>query len=96
MDAIELCSMDENYVGSLIDIANKNKLHNKINIQAAIKFYEIVKENSDEYEIHEAVKKLNIRWLKNALDIVLEKLNDIEIKKVNELFNFIEKAKTSV
>ena len=95
VEAIELCVDDWDTVKELINIANNNQLHNLINIKAAVKFYDVVLNNRIKYklELEAATKKLNIRWLIIALDVVESNLTEEEKSKLDSLIEFIRKKR---
>jgi hypothetical protein len=95
LEAIELCIDDWDTVKELINISNNNQLHNLINIKAAVKFYDVVLSNRTKYklEIEAATKKLNVRWLIIALDVVENNITDEEKSKLESLIEFIRKKR---
>ena len=95
VEAIELCVNDWDTVKELINISNNNQLHNLINIKAAVKFYDVVLSNRTKYklELEAATKKLNVRWLIIALDVVENNLSDEEKSKLESLIEFIRKKR---
>jgi hypothetical protein len=95
--AIELCSLDEDHLSYLIHMANKNSLPNKINILAAIKFYEVVKKDQEYYkiDIQKAARNLNTRWLNTSLDIIYNKLTEYEIEEIKNAINFIKSMRSN-
>jgi hypothetical protein len=94
-EAIDLCVTDWETIKDLINIANNNQVHNTVNIKAAIKFYEVAFSNTTKYknEIDAAIKKLNIRWLMIALDVVENSLTEYEKSQLDSLIETIKKKR---
>ncbi len=86
---VELCSAYKEYINLLVQICNNNSIPNLVNIKAAIKLSEFIKDGSEDQEanIEYLVRYLNIKWLLIAFDVANPELSFEE----KESFNFLIK-----
>jgi hypothetical protein len=89
--AVELCCIHRKYLDNLIDIANNNAVPNIVSIKAAIQLGVIIMDYPDEFadDLALAVRKLNVRWLENAYDVVCNDLDPFEIETFNSFTIFL-------
>ncbi len=97
LTAIELSHSHKNYYENLIKIANHSKLNNLINIKAVTTFADIYFNSSDEErdQLPNAIKLLNVRWLRIAYDTIQQKLSIEEREHFNFFIEFIENKRNA-
>lgn len=94
LTAIELSLSDKNYYGNLIKMANNSKLNNLSNIRATVALAKLHFNNSEKLEyLPDAVKLLNIRWLRIAFDTIQQKLSDEETEIFSDFIKLIEEKR---
>ncbi|MGE5365033.1 MAG: hypothetical protein ACM3SM_12960 [Bacteroidota bacterium] len=95
LKAVEACGMYSEMTGDLVKIANNSSLHNLVCVKAAVKFAEKVFTNEQLYgeEVEYAVRTLNIRWLEIALSMAQKELDSDELRRFNELSDFIRRKR---
>lgn len=93
--SIELALGHKYYFDKIIRIANDPKLENIINIKAAIALADNYSSNKEENpeKLPNAVKHLNTRWLKIALETVRSKILGKDVEKLNSFIRFIEEQR---
>ncbi len=92
LKAIALCESNIEENNNLIKICNNNLAPSIICVKAAARFYDAVQRNPQkaEEEISYAVKHLNIRWLRIAMDIAMPEIPQEEIDSVMNLIEIIQ------
>lgn len=90
-EAIKICEDNYKYFSYLIDIANKNNLPVIVNIQAVLKFVEMINNDFEFFkeEIEYAKKNLNIRWLDNIYEIVEATLSKDQILAYSNFLKYL-------
>jgi hypothetical protein len=93
--SIELALSHKNYYDKIILIANNTKINNLINVKATIALASIynLNENENSEKLTNAVKYLNTRWLKIALESVRSKFTHEEIKIFERFIGIIEEQR---
>lgn len=93
--AIAICENYSDYIDELIKVSNNNQIPSGVNLKAAVKFWEIVKKDTEKFsgDIAIAFKSLNIRFLENSFDVAQGELEASEIELFNEFRDFIKSKK---
>ncbi len=95
--AIILCCQHRKHLDKLIDIANSNSVPYLISVKAAIQLGDILMDNPDDYidDLSLAIRKLNLRWLENAYDIVINELDPHEIETFYSFTIFLNQKRNA-
>ncbi len=93
--AVNLCSINNEYINLLVQICNNNSIPNIVSVKAAIKLSEIIFNNSSEQneDFQYAVRYLNVKWLLITFDVASKELSKIETESFNLLIKSIAEWK---
>lgn len=90
--AIELCCSRQELFARLLEIANNSQVYPSIPIRAALKFWQLLQDNSGIYErnLELAEKKLNVLSLVQSFNLIHEEFNATESKCFLDLVGLVQ------
>lgn len=90
--AVKLCALPGDYVISLIQLCNNNVVPNIVSVKAAVVLSGLILNESEKSKenLEYAIKRVNIRWLLIAYDVVMGELSMEEKGQFFSLINIIK------
>ena len=92
MSALELSISSPAHYEDLVELCSNSNLHYSVTIESFIMFSKLVLKQQETFEelLKVALRKINIRWINIAYDVVVNELSFEEKNLVADLISFIE------